>query len=245
MTNDPLPDAISPFLRKPISLDVETTGVDPLTARMVSIAVISGDGSPLLDRHVDPGIEIPAGAASVHGLTNETLANPMNHDDAVETAFYTLLGAAFRQDPVVVFNAPFDLSLLCYHAARLGLDRTMLDGLVVIDPLAISRWLQPTRVQPRKLEFLCSTYGVVLTDAHDAAADALAAQALAQAMYQGHLELQETTLPAELMHHQATAHMKHVQRLRRIARKVGRSTADMDVQWPIRFDAIDHALSRS
>jgi len=55
--------------------DLETTGVDVDTSRIVSayVGVIADDGSVIeqLDWLADPGIEIPAGASAVHGITTE------------------------------------------------------------------------------------------------------------------------------------------------------------------------------
>ena len=55
--------------------DLETTGVDVDTARLVSacVAILDPDGSVVArwDWLADPGIEIPAGASAVHGITTE------------------------------------------------------------------------------------------------------------------------------------------------------------------------------
>jgi DNA polymerase-3 subunit epsilon len=56
------------------AFDIETTGVNPESDRIVTAAVsLLGGGQPAehLSWLVDPGIEIPAGASSVHGITTE------------------------------------------------------------------------------------------------------------------------------------------------------------------------------
>ena len=55
------------------ALDFETTGVDPLNARIVQAALlfVHPDGSVGPESWtgiVDPGVEIPAGASDVHGF---------------------------------------------------------------------------------------------------------------------------------------------------------------------------------
>ena len=65
-------------LTRPIAfIDVQSTGLDPATARIVALAVVKvmPDG----ERHsrsvsVDPGVPIPAGATAVHGITNDDVA---------------------------------------------------------------------------------------------------------------------------------------------------------------------------
>ncbi|MFF1963764.1 exonuclease domain-containing protein, partial [Streptomyces sp. NPDC058232] len=61
--------------RRPLSgFDLETTGVDPESARIVTgCAVRFGGGQPSTARSwvVDPGVDIPAEATAVHGWTTE------------------------------------------------------------------------------------------------------------------------------------------------------------------------------
>ena len=56
------------------AFDIETTGVDPEHDRIVTAAVsVVGGDRPAEHRSwlVDPGIDIPADATSVHGITTE------------------------------------------------------------------------------------------------------------------------------------------------------------------------------
>jgi DNA polymerase-3 subunit epsilon len=65
-------------LSRPIAfIDVQSTGLDPATARIVALAVVKimPDG----ERHsrsvtVDPGVPIPPGATAVHGITDDDVA---------------------------------------------------------------------------------------------------------------------------------------------------------------------------
>ena len=53
--------------------DTETTGTDPETARIVTAAVIVHGPEPVDARWlVNPGIDIPAEATAVHGISTET-----------------------------------------------------------------------------------------------------------------------------------------------------------------------------
>ncbi|MCA1943131.1 MAG: 3'-5' exonuclease, partial [Yonghaparkia sp.] len=55
--------------------DLETTGVDVRTARIVTacVAVLDASGAVVARRDwlADPGVEIPEGAAAIHGITTE------------------------------------------------------------------------------------------------------------------------------------------------------------------------------
>jgi DNA polymerase-3 subunit epsilon len=56
-----------------IGFDLETTGTDPREARIVTGTVIEVKaGEPLGRREwlADPGVEIPADAVAVHGISN-------------------------------------------------------------------------------------------------------------------------------------------------------------------------------
>ncbi|GAB5387337.1 MAG: hypothetical protein Alpg2KO_03050 [Alphaproteobacteria bacterium] len=67
---DDLPVSDIPF----IILDSETTGLDRQTSRMISVAAVRAHGFKLhtadvLDKLIDPGIEVPLDSTVVHGIT--------------------------------------------------------------------------------------------------------------------------------------------------------------------------------
>jgi DNA polymerase-3 subunit epsilon len=169
-----------------LSVDLETTGVDPLTAKIVSYAtlLVNPDGSintfASQTSIVDPGIEIPEGAAAVHGITTERAkAEGIPHEDAVSHLVGELLYAETERTPVVVYNASYDLTIIKVQAEALGLH---LPRVHVIDPLVLDRHLDKYRKGKRTLEAACKHYEVSLDDAHDSGADALAAARLAYAL---------------------------------------------------------------
>lgn len=72
-----------------IGFDLETTGTDPREARIVTGAVIEvKDGEPIGRREwlADPGVEIPADAVAVHGISNERAAAEGSPADQVADA---------------------------------------------------------------------------------------------------------------------------------------------------------------
>ncbi|HWM33997.1 MAG TPA: NUDIX domain-containing protein [Pseudolysinimonas sp.] len=166
--------------------DLETTGVDVDTARIVSacIAVLEPDGTLHTQWNwlSDPGIEIPEGASAVHGITTERARSDGRPADLVvaeiTATIRTLLATGI---PLVVYNAPYDLSLLDRECRRHRVE-PLGSPTPVIDPLVIDKAVDRYRKGKRTLVVAAERYGVSLDDAHDAAADAIAAGRVAQAI---------------------------------------------------------------
>jgi DNA polymerase-3 subunit epsilon len=164
-------------------VDIESTSTDPETARIVSAAIAYvGGGQPTETVTIlaDPGVEIPAQATQVHGITTEQVRA---EGLPARAAVALVLEAVARRDagtPVVIAKAPYDLTLLDREARRHELTPLSDRGeLLVIDPMVIDRWLDRYRRGPRKLLDLCRHYDAKLDQAHDAAFDAIAAARVA------------------------------------------------------------------
>ncbi len=137
---------------------------------------------------VNPGIDIPPAASSVHGITTERArAEGSNAEQAIEGITTGLAGQVLQGVPVVAFNARFDLTVLDREARRYGL-RPLLDrvggpdGMLVVDPHVLDKHFDRYRPGKRTLGAVCGRYGVRLEQAHTANADALAAARLAYRM---------------------------------------------------------------
>ena len=123
--------------------DLETTGVDVESARIVTacIAVLDADGE-VLDRWdwlADPGVEIPEGASEVHGIPTERARAEGRPTEFVVAEITQTLRTLFGLGiPVVVYNAPYDLSLLDRECRRNELD-PLVDPSPVIDPLVLDK----------------------------------------------------------------------------------------------------------
>lgn len=167
--------------------DLETTGLDLRQARIVTACALEIDASgdpvaPGVEWLVNPGVDIPAGASAVHGVTNE-IAQAQGQPAALAIAeiLEKLRFFLNQQIPVVAYNAPFDLTILHYEALRYGL--TPLDNpMPIIDPLVIDKFKDAYRGGKRRLENAAQYYRVPLANAHNATADALAAGHVAQAI---------------------------------------------------------------
>ena len=125
------------------AFDVETTGVHPASDRIVTAAVsLVGGGLETVSRDwlVDPGVEIPAGATAVHGITTEMArAEGRPSAEAVEEITTLLAEQVLAGVPIIAFNARFDLTMLDREARRHGvvplIDRVGGEaGMLVVDP---------------------------------------------------------------------------------------------------------------
>ncbi|MGV8885169.1 MAG: exonuclease domain-containing protein [Microbacteriaceae bacterium] len=184
--------------------DLETTGIDVETARIVSahVGVIDADGQVVEQRTwlADPGIEIPAQASAVHGITTQRArAEGRAAAEVVSEVVAALRDLLARGIPVTIYNAPYDLTLLNREAVRYGI--APLDSpLPIIDPLVMDKAVDRFRKGKRTLEAAAEFYGVALTDAHDAGADAVAAGRVAQALvrrYPEQLDVDVSVLHAQ------------------------------------------------
>ncbi|MFH9823066.1 3'-5' exonuclease [Streptomyces bobili] len=162
--------------------DLETTGVDVENDRIVTACVVQcGGGHPTqtFNWMADPGIEIPEGAAKVHGITTEQArAEGRPAGEVVEQLVAALAESVLAGLPVVAMNASFDLTIVDREARRHGVQPLVDivgDDLRVVDPRVLDKKIDPYRRGGRKLEDLCRTYDVRLDGAHSADADAVAA----------------------------------------------------------------------
>ncbi|MGW4438278.1 3'-5' exonuclease [Streptomyces sp. NPDC004596] len=225
-----------------IGFDLETTGTDPHEARIVTGAVIevrAGEPAGRREWLADPGVEIPADAVAVHGISNERATAEGSPADRVADAMADVLVSYWRDGvPVVAYNAAFDLTLLSAELRRHGLpslsDR--LGGAApapVIDPYTIDRRADRYRRGKRNLEAVCAEYGIVLDAAHDACADALAAARLASAIADRHPKIAALGA-AELHARQIDWYAEWAADFQSFLRRKGDETAVIDGTWPIR-----------
>ncbi|MET4780290.1 exonuclease domain-containing protein [Glaciihabitans sp. UYNi722] len=171
--------------------DLETTGIDTETSRIVSayVGVVDAAGEAKgVSWLADPGVEIPAQAAAVHGITTERARAEGREAPEVVAEIVAVLRSLLAQNvPVVIYNAAYDLTLLNRESLRYGIEPLDKPS-PIIDPLVIDRAMDRYRKGKRTLEVAAEFYGVDLADAHDAQADAVAAGRVAQAISQRYFE---------------------------------------------------------
>ncbi|MFE7843089.1 3'-5' exonuclease [Streptomyces sp. NPDC057474] len=224
------------------AFDTETTGVDVETDRIVSAAVVVQDAAgtrPRVTRWlVNPGVPVPAAATAVHGLTDEQLQRDGRWPAPVmEEIARALAEQAVRGRPLVVMNAPFDLTMLDRELRRhraSSLDHWFeTTPLRVVDPRVLDKHLDRYRKGRRTLTDLCAHYEVVLDGAHDAAADAQAAMDVVRAVGRRFAPRLARLSPAELHTLQAVWHAAQARGLQAWFARSGTEEA-VDPAWPLR-----------
>jgi DNA polymerase-3 subunit epsilon len=198
--------------RRLAAFDLETTGIDCESDRIVTAAVsIVGDGLPSAFHAwlLDPGVEIPAAASAVHGITTERARDEGRPPREAVEEIVALLAEQLRQGvPVIAFNARFDLTCLDREARRNGVEPLLERvggpaGMLVVDPYVLDKQLDRFRKGKRTLGAVCAHYDVPLDEAHASHADALAAARVAWRLGQAFAELREVDLPT--LHRQQVA----------------------------------------
>ncbi|MFF4726430.1 exonuclease domain-containing protein [Streptomyces mirabilis] len=170
------------WTRKPlVGFDVESTDLDVENGRIVTGSVVRwGGGLPTEARTWRSdlgGAEISAGATAIHGISTEQARAEGAPAAAVIAAIAAALSEyAAHAYPIVVMNAPFDLTMLERECARYGV-RSVWDATpVVLDPMVLDRHLDRYRKGKRTLVDLCHHYRVKLEGgAHNSEVDAKAA----------------------------------------------------------------------
>lgn len=178
-----------------VCLDIETTGLDPATADILSIGwvIIRNNRIDLSSaRHVIVRAERDVGAsASVHGLTDTMVESGQELGSVLDRVVETLTGRA----------------LVVHHA---GLDKRLLDrecrvrygaplAVPVVDTLALelkrqSRQHHVAGTDSLRLPDLREAYHLPWYTGHDALADALSTAELLLAMVATHGNPDRTTL---------------------------------------------------
>ncbi|MCQ4612990.1 3'-5' exonuclease [Corynebacterium sp. CCUG 51687] len=217
-----------------MSFDLETTSVNPRTARIVTSSLVTIDGAQANAHEAlaDPGVEIPAEAAAVHGITTEyAREHGRPHDEVLQETVDMIKRGWEDGLTLIVFNAPYDLSVL----RQLTGDFTVTGP--VFDPLVIDRAKDRYRKGKRNLGALCELYGVKLDNAHDATADATAAARLAWKQVRStYPELAQMSTD-ELMEFQAVEYYKLQTELREFFESKGRDVSNLTTSWPMIGDA--------
>jgi DNA polymerase-3 subunit epsilon len=173
-----------------LGFDLETTSPIPTEARIVTVALVfspsPGIFVSLLSLLVNPGCDIPAEATAVHGITTDQARDEGCPEAHAAGLVLDALALPPYEGPLVIFNAPFDWTLL--HATCRRHDLPLPPSRLIIDPLVIDRRLDKWRKGARKLGAMAEHYRVSLTDAHDAGADAIAAIGVARALAQKYFQ---------------------------------------------------------
>lgn len=224
------------------AFDTETTGPEPETARLVTacIAYVDGAGEIPVESQewlVDPGMDIPAKATAVHGITTE---QAREHGQNVVHALGEISGELLRSStaliPVIAFNAPYDLTVMDRETRRNGLEPfgPELDAAkgLIVDPYVLDKALDPYRRGKRTLAAVAEHYGVKAGVAHDAAGDAVTAARVAWKIAARYPHVAAMP-PTELHAFQVKAKREQAMSFRAYLTRQGKEE-QVDGSWPLR-----------
>ncbi len=171
-------------LKKPLAIiDLETTGVNPGTDRIVEIAIVKilADGTKTVKRKlVNPGIPIPKTASDIHGITDEMVKDAPTFKQMAQELKQVLDGCDFSG-----YNSNrFDIPLLMEEFLRAGVDFDMKNR-KLLDVQNIFHKMEP-RTLGAAYKFYCSK---TLDGAHSAEIDATATHEILEAQLQRYPEL--------------------------------------------------------
>jgi DNA polymerase-3 subunit epsilon len=194
--------ANDPWLDLPVAvIDFETTGFDAELDRVVEVGVVCfrrGEVTNRVNWLINPGMAIPEGAVSVHGITDAMVADAPAFGQIAEELWHVLIGHL-----PVAYNATFDRKFMHAEMARSGFKAPApspgsalppaVDGQVTwVDPLVWVRELMAEE-KSKRLGDICERLGIPLSDAHRAWADAEATGrvlfTLSERMPRGYAEL--------------------------------------------------------
>jgi DNA polymerase III subunit epsilon len=170
-------------LDRPLAIvDLETTGTDPQTDRIVELSILKlvpGAEPDHRTRRVNPGIPISAEATAIHGIRDEDVANLPSFRPLARGILSFVEGC-----DLCGYNLRFDLRLISTEYQRVGL-AFPLSGRRIIDPNRIFHLREP-RDLASALRFYC---GREHDGAHGAAADVLATLAVLDAQLDRYKDL--------------------------------------------------------
>jgi DNA polymerase-3 subunit epsilon len=153
-------------LKKPIIFfDLETTGVNIATDRIVEISILKvfpNGNKESKTWLVNPEIEIPAEATAIHGITNEKVVTEPTFKELAATVNTIIEGC-----DLAGFNSNrFDIPLLAEELMRAGIDFDMKNRKAIDVQVIFHKKEQ--RTLSAGYQFYC---GKTLEDAHSAEAD--------------------------------------------------------------------------
>jgi DNA polymerase-3 subunit epsilon len=163
-------------------VDFETTGVDPYGCRAVEMAIVHlhlgrGNIEVKFSRRFNPGVSIPEGASSVHGIYDADVQNELTFQECMSEIDAYLQGRVLS-----AYNLPYDWAVLNAEYRRSSVWRPNEEQrwrygyqFFGICGLVMARAMDKGRRGKgyHKLGSVCERRGLCLEDAHTAEADAV------------------------------------------------------------------------
>ena len=155
-----------PPIKEFISLDCETTGLDPKTSEIIEIAIFKYHNARVAEKinyFVNPGSPIPLRNQRLTGITDDMVKGAPGLAD-LAGGILDFIG----DSPLVGHNITFDIKFLTFKLRLLGLGSIESP---VYDTLRLAALLFPEE-SSLKLNVLAKKSGVDVTESHRAEADA-------------------------------------------------------------------------
>lgn len=222
-----------------LAFDTESTGVDVSTARIVTACVLKIEPPGQVHERnwlLNPGVDIPAGATKIHGVTTEQARADGTDPAAAVLEIVNTLRVAWEAGwPIIGHNIGcYDLSLLDAELHRHGMGSVRSHGgpSMVVDTLTLDRLIRPHWRGKRTLADCAQAYSVDTGEAHTAGGDAVTAARIAWRMaeeFPTHVQLDLH----ELMDRQERCHRSWAEEFGAYLRSQQR-TDDVQRDWPYR-----------
>ncbi len=167
---------LSHFYQGVVALDLETTGLSPLTDKIIEIAAIKIDENGdqhIFQKLVNPNIKIPQLTIDIHGITDEAVKDAPTLEQVIPE-FMEFIGNL----PIIAHNAKFDIGYLVCALDQCGIS---LPGNPAYDSCNLSRHIYRGQKKKEnvpvnfKLGTLAEFFNVPLENHHRAEDDAIAA----------------------------------------------------------------------
>lgn len=218
------------------ALDLEATGVDPSTARIIEVGLflieVDGSSTPLTDTLIDPGVPIPEKVTELTGIAPSDVAERGGEPRQIlAEARLKIAGLVEAGIPIVIYHATYDWPLLEAELTRNGLGPLpSVPPAVLIDPLVLDRHVDRYRKGKRTLGDVAAQYGVPLDGAHRAAGDCAATVGVARKIGEQYTKLHVDG--GELVDLQISAHTAWRDSFNAYLAKVGASRPPVTEEWP-------------
>lgn len=151
-----------------IALDLETTGLNVRTDRIVQIGAVNlkAPSEPIIDGLINPGHPIPAQATEIHGITSEDVAGAPSFATAFPDLALDLKGHV-----LIGFNTGFALAFIESECARADL-KWQWEAALCIRELGQIALGGDARRTTNDLENLAHFFGIAPHGRHSAIGDA-------------------------------------------------------------------------
>ena len=159
---------------KLVVADLESTGTNVAEARVVTAFLGLWDSEEdrfvqYLDFLVNPGVDIPEEASAIHGITTEQASRGMDPVEFLELFHY--VAHDWAEYPHVLYNAPYDLSVLNAELVRYGYTAFDWTKRQIVDSLVLERHFNKYKKGKKRLMDVAEQRGITLDESRLHSAD--------------------------------------------------------------------------